>query len=349
LSRIVAIGDDVVDPPCVELGARVHPVDAPLGAERDPDEPPFPIGVTRVRLTERWLSFEHRRWLATTGTGEVVGLARLDVHVAEPDDPTVSVNVQVVPPFRRRGIGSALLAGAAADARARGRPIVGGDTSDRVPAGAAFARSFGAEPKLEQRTSHCHLAAVDRGMLDAWLAVPADVAAEYELWRSTGPYPPDSFAAIAEIQNVMNSQPYDDLERRDVAFTAAHVAHGESERDWSLSDRWTHFIRHRPTGRLVGFTRLYLWHTWTGVAEQGDTAVDPAHRGRGLGKWLKGSMVRSLLDERPDIERIRTTNAYTNGPMLAINEALGFTVTRTLTSWQVPTAVLLDGLAARRG
>jgi mycothiol synthase len=330
-----------IDEPVAELLVeRVNALDNELWSESDPDEPPYPIGITRMRLTETWRSFEHRRWLAVLDDGTVAGMARLDVHVADPDDPTATLTLQVAPRFRGQGIGRALLAEAVREARRRGRTILGGGTSDRAPAGERFARRLGAQPKLVERQSECDLTEVDRDMVTRWIAPADDVAAEYELWRSTGPYPEDAFAAIADVQNVMNSQPYDDLERRDVRFTAEHIAHGEAQRDWSLGDRWTHFIRHRPSGRLVGLTRIYLWHTWTGMAEQGDTAVDPQHRGHGLGKWLKGSMVHHLLSERPDVVRIRTTNAFTNGPMLAINDALGFKVIRTLTEWQVPTSEL---------
>ena len=326
--------------PSDELVARVNAFDNEMWAESDPEEPLYPRGITRMKLTETWRSFDHRRWAATTADGTIAGMARLDVHTADPDDPTASLTLQVAPRFRNEGVGRALLAEAVADVRRRGRSVLGGATTDRVPAGARFAERLGAEPKLVQRESECLLADVDRDMVERWITIPADVEAEYELWRSTEAYPPESYAAIAELQNVMNTQPFDDLERRDVQFTPEHVAHNEAQRDWSLGDRWTHFVRHRSSGKLAGYTRVYLWHTWTGMAEQGDTGVDPAHRGRGLGKWLKGSMVHHLLTERPAVERIRTTNAFTNGPMLAINEALGFKVTRTITDWQVPVAAI---------
>jgi hypothetical protein len=34
------------------------------------------------------------------------------------------------------------------------------------------------------------------------------------------------------------------------------------------------------------------------------------------------------------VQRIRTDNAFSNGPMLAINDALGFNVISTRTEWQ---------------
>ena len=316
-----------------ELVRAVNAFDEQMWAESDPGEGNYTTGITRQRLTESWRSFEHRRWMATTEGGDLVGMARMDVNVEAEDDPTASVQVAVTPPNRRRGVGTALFSAAVADVRRRGRTIVSIGTSDRVPAGAAFAEHIGAEPKLVQRQSECVLREIDHDMVASWIDVPADVLANYELWRSTGPYPEEEYARIAAVQNVIQDQPYDELERRDVNFTAEHIAHSEAQRDWSVGDRWTHFIRHRSTGDLVGYTRVYIYPDWD-VAEQGDTAVDPRHRGHGLGKWLKASMAHHLLTERRHVERIRTTNAFTNGPMLAINDAMGFKVTKTLTEWQ---------------
>ena len=57
---------------------------------------------------------------------------------------------------------------------------------------------------------------------------------------------------------------------------------------------------------------------------QGGTAVVPTHRGRGIGKWLKATMLERVLDEWPGATLVRTGNADANAPMLAINTRLGF-------------------------
>jgi RimJ/RimL family protein N-acetyltransferase len=68
---------------------------------------------------------------------------------------------------------------------------------------------------------------------------------------------------------------------------------------------------------------------------QGNTGVHPDHRGYGLGLWMKAAMLQRIFDEKPGSRRMRTTNAYSNAPMLAINDALGYRVTATQTAWQV--------------
>ncbi len=46
-------------------------------------------------------------------------------------------------------------------------------------------------------------------------------------------------------------------------------------------------------------------------------------------------MLERIRDDRPEAQRIRTGNARTNAPMLAINDALGFKVVGARTEWQV--------------
>ena len=74
------------------------------------------------------------------------------------------------------------------------------------------------------------------------------------------------------------------------------------------------------------------------IAFQQNTGVDPAHRGRGLAKWVKASMLKRIRNERPHVRRIRTDNAFSNAPILAINDALGYTVVSARTEWQAEAA-----------
>lgn len=70
------------------------------------------------------------------------------------------------------------------------------------------------------------------------------------------------------------------------------------------------------------------------VALQQNTAIEPAHRGHGLAKWAKAAMLERIRARRPAVTTIRTANAFSNQPMLAINDALGFKVVEVQTDWQ---------------
>lgn len=83
------------------------------------------------------------------------------------------------------------------------------------------------------------------------------------------------------------------------------------------------------------------------VAFQQNTGIDPAHRGLGLAKWAKAAMLERIRDGRPDIARLRTANAYSNAPMLGINNALGFRVVSTTTDWQAAASAVRRSLGSR--
>ncbi len=108
----------------------------------------------------------------------------------------------------------------------------------------------------------------------------------------------------------------------------AHVRQG--------NDSWTVCARHDATGHFVGYTELSISHHRPWWARQGDTGVDPEHRRRGIGSWLKAHNALRLLRERPDVEYIETWNAVGNTPMLAINRAMGFEPVAVWRQWDPP-------------
>ena len=78
------------------------------------------------------------------------------------------------------------------------------------------------------------------------------------------------------------------------------------------------------------------------------TAVDPKHRDKGIGRWLKATKCLRLFAEKPHVEYVDTWNAFSNAPMLGINIAMGFEVIKSFSEYQIRTEALLDRLALRR-
>ena len=130
----------------------------------------------------------------------------------------------------------------------------------------------------------------------------------------------------------MQTAPRDSLDVADVFLRAGHV----TELDRALLEagrmRWTALVRD-PTGACVGGTEV-TFELQTPHCCTRNTSIDPA-RGFGLAKWAKAAMLERVRDERPEAESIRTDNAFSNAPMLAINDTLGFRVITTRTEWQV--------------
>jgi mycothiol synthase len=91
------------------------------------------------------------------------------------------------------------------------------------------------------------------------------------------------------------------------------------------------------TSDFVGLTDIVVNSAVPERVQIGNTAVDPAHRGRALGKWLKGAMTQKVLDELPAAHWLVTANAASNDAMLSINRQLGFHARAAVKTWQVST------------
>ena len=134
----------------------------------------------------------------------------------------------------------------------------------------------------------------------------------------------------------MNTAPRDDLDMEDEMHTVEMVRQWEASRDAHGTIRWSVFARHDASGELIGLSEIYWNPAEPETMYQGDTGVDPGHRGHALGKWMKAHMIERILAERPNIVDIRTGNADSNDAMLGINHALGFRPYIAQMNWQVP-------------
>ncbi len=88
-------------------------------------------------------------------------------------------------------------------------------------------------------------------------------------------------------------------------------------------------------GRLAGLTRLAVDPEDPGWGFQELTVVARADRGRRLGLLMKVTMLELLATREPQLARVITGNADANQHMIAINDALGFTVLDRWPSWQL--------------
>jgi RimJ/RimL family protein N-acetyltransferase len=83
----------------------------------------------------------------------------------------------------------------------------------------------------------------------------------------------------------------------------------------------------------VGFTDLVVRPGAPDLAVQSDTLVVREHRGHGLGLAMKLANLAALQREKPNVDRVRTWNADTNTPMLAVNRRMGFEVVGWSREW----------------
>jgi GNAT superfamily N-acetyltransferase len=125
----------------------------------------------------------------------------------------------------------------------------------------------------------------------------------------------------------MNDAPIDDLDVDEEVWDAARLREMERRAQERGGHRRMLVARHDATGDYAGLTEMLVrGGPPVAQASQGATVVVPAHRGHRLGLLLKTAMLEAVLAEEPGVRRIETWNADSNGPMLAINERLGFRV-----------------------
>jgi GNAT superfamily N-acetyltransferase len=236
-----------------------------------------------------------------------------------------NLELMVHPAARQRGIGLALLRHAAGRAAAHGRTALNGGARDGSP-GEAFARSAGAKPVFVdiQRV-------LDVGMLDqgkrARARGPAErAAAGYSLVSWAGPVPEEYIEQAAAVYNAMADAPRDagtaheEWDAQRVRMRINEVRPHYGLRDYTVA------ARHDDTGELAALTDLAVDPADPGWGFQMYTVVTRKHRGHRLGLLLKLAMMELLATTEPELERIVTWNGQSNEHMIAVNEAMGYTV-----------------------
>lgn len=249
----------------------------------------------------------------------------------------------VLPRFRRAGIGSRLLAevieGCHPDT------LLVATTTDRVPGG-EFAASVGATVGLRHHRYSLEVAQIDWGRYRLWTDAGGGV--DYELLRWHGACADELLESYVGLTNVMNSAPQGDMEHPPLlALSAEEFRRREARREALGIETWTVVARHRPTGVLAGLHDLTIPSGRTVAAVQ-NTGVAEAHRGRGIGRWMKATMALWLADERPTVVRFVTATPEINHHMRRVNEDLGYQLELDRSIWQVRVGAARARLRSRR-
>lgn len=314
-----------------------------LNAEAWPDDAPRPFKEFKLQL-ETTPPFQRSfRWLALRHD-EPVGYARGGFREGDDNQHIIGGYVGVLPEERRRGLGTALLHRVLEMARREAKRLIFLDGDSFVPASNAFLERLGGRHGITEAINNLALIDLDHAQMRSWIEQGEASAGDYVLldWRNE--IPEEHFDRFVDLLHVMNTAPTEDLDIEDFVLTPEQLRHYEAARVARGQQRWTRVAQHRASGDFAGYTELFSDPADPAILYQGDTAVYPAHRGHGLGRWLKAANILGVLDDTPDATSVRTGNAGSNEHMLAINHAMGFKLYKTITSWQLDVEALEERL-----
>ena len=294
--------------------------------ERDPGLPVTPAAELRAVFDDDATDYRrHQRVvaLADNGTAVAIGHVELTTDAANAN----LAGVEITPTDDRTA--AAVLAELLRRARADGRTSVIA-WGDHTPAAHAFWTGLGAELRYTEQESALEVAAVDPELMARWIdAGPADL----ELVHWARRCPEDRIDALVATANAMNDAPTDDLEVADTVVDAAMVR-TEIEARAARGLEYRGVLAVTAGGEAAGATEVFVNRHRPAASWQWSTVVLPAHRGRGVGRWLKAAMWQRLRATEPEVTTLQTGNAASNAHMLAINTEMGFKPTHLMGCWQ---------------
>jgi len=298
----------------------------------EPDGPWFTERPFRGWLTLGWGGDPREVWgVPGPAEGSVAGWYRLELPELENLDQA-ELTLVVHPAQRRHGLGRALLKHAAGRAAEHGRSVLNGATRHRT-GGEAFARSVGAEPGLVDVQRVMDLRAMPDAQLARLRETAEQAAAGYSLVSWTGLVPEDFLEQAAVLFAAMNDAPHDPH-----IAPAAWDARRVRERVNALRPHYGMRVYaiaavKADTGEPAALTEVAVDPADPGWGHQMVTGVAREHRGHRLGLLVKTAMAEWLRAAEPALERIQTWNAQSNRYMIAVNEALGYTILGQPANW----------------
>jgi GNAT superfamily N-acetyltransferase len=337
VERIDASGARAFD----EWFAVLHETDL----ERWPGEPGWQRVERRALALDSRGPIEHQCVVARIGE-RVVGIADIEMFRRENRHVAVT-DVRVLPAWRRRGVGSALIAFAERTAARASRTELGGpDESptreDYVDCAGPFARRLGFEPA--QRIVHRRLSVpLPAEHEEALLRHPKASPTGYTLLTFER-WPDEYFEDRCELGRRMSTDaPVGDLELDEEVWDAQRLRDLQANLAAQNRAIMITAARDEESGRLVGFTEVAIPLGAPESAYQWDTLVLREHRGHGLGFAMKLANLRATLARHPGVRRINTENAEDNTPMIAINDEMGFEEVARSVYWRRRIGLSVEG------
>jgi GNAT superfamily N-acetyltransferase len=301
------------------------------------DEPYRPDWLEEFDLTRPDPFTIHRRFVRVRG-GDLV--SALMVDATAPGSPEYETNRHLVyassfvlPEQRRRRLAAGWLPTLVEAMDGLGATVATMATHEEP--GHEFLRWLGAESKYVERQSRLDLRTLDWAQVESWAREGQERSPEARLELYLDRLPEDGLEEITRVSTtLLRTIPMEDLDHGSITYTPEMYHEWTARLDASGAKHHTVLVR-EPDGRVSALTDMLKYPYEDGHVRQLFTGVDPAARGRGLGKWVKAAMLLQVQEAHPESVYVTTENAGSNAAMLAINRQLGFRPLRDTTSYQI--------------
>ncbi|HUU78732.1 MAG TPA: hypothetical protein VMX55_10325 [candidate division Zixibacteria bacterium] len=299
--------------------------------EEYPDEDPkYRVALQKENIYKDHVLFEYTRLLAIDGSKELKVIGEASLEEPTMKHPVFNEQIQalwfwirVEKEYRRNSIGTNLF-----------RKIIEKvKTDDRVKflqiasfleSGNHFCEELGGKIALLGALNRLLFKDVNWNLINEWIVSGEEVSKRENVTLLVFEEVPNTIAQeyVNLYTKLMQSVPLGELVETPIETIESRRIREEYFKKSNV--RWITFVTKELNGTFSGLTEINYTNKMPFIAEQELTGVLPERRGRGLGKWLKATMLLWIKENLPEVTTFITGNADTNAPMLSINERMGF-------------------------
>lgn len=299
------------------------------GAERF--ERPHATPWLRPELPEQFTPSQRCDDSAWSGVvdGRIVCVGTIELPLLA-NTHAATLGVYTDPTQRRRGYGSQMLAHLEGLAREAGRRTsylevhypLDAPEEGRGCAGPEFAVAHGYRFGLADIMRSLPMP-VDPDRLATLAKGAAQHHDGYRLEAFSGRIPEEWVAAYVALESRIEvDAPSGSLEVEQGSTDVASFREEEARR--ARQGRLTYHAVALSGDEVVGFTTVTVPRSNRILGYQWGTLVSAEHRGHRLGLALKVANLHQVREHEPELRSIATWNAEANGPMIAVNDQLGY-------------------------
>jgi len=304
----------------------------------DPNVPAVSFGMFRSWCAYGFAGDPRQVWLATTDGGVPLGCYWLELP--ERDNKANGFLYPLVGlASRRQGIGTALVAHAAAQAGQAGRSLLMSNSQVGAP-GADFAAAVGARTGLRDARRTVEVGPALQARLTDLRAAAEPHAAGYATVRWTGTTPDELVGQVCALYSALADAPHDEAFEPST-WDADRLRKADQRVVIQGSRSYSVARVHEASGQLAALTQIIVDPEIDGWAFQELTAVTRQHRGHRLGLLVKVAMLDWLAECEPQIRTIITYNAVQNEHIIAVNADLGFQVNDHFDAFELDVAAAM--------